>query len=85
MKVYAEHWFKSRGLTAEIVNKLWTQLPKRRDDNNKCYVPAVWIDGKLGFTDVMIRLITDGKGREYLSVHSYVCGGYGGRRTYLLK
>lgn len=85
MKVYAEHWFKSRGLTAEIVNKLWTQLPKRRDDNNKCYAAAVWIDGKLGFTDVVITRATNSRGVYYLKVQAFVAGGYGGRRTYLLK
>lgn len=80
-KVYAEHYFKSRGLTARLVNEVWEKNGKR----NKCYIDSIWIDGKLAFTDVMVKVVYDGRGKECLSVHQIIFGQTGWFRTYLLK
>ena len=84
-KVYAEHYFKSRGLTARKVNEIWEKHNKVFGNANRHYVNAIWLDGHLAFTDVIIKVIYDNKGREYLSVHQFFRGEYGWLRTYLLK
>lgn len=87
IKVYAEHYFKTKGLTAEDVRKLWEEYHNEEhfEDYKGIYINACKTKKGEWVGPFVIRYKED-KREPYFEINYYYGShGYGLFKTYLLK